>query len=390
MRIGWWAEVSITPDTFVFGTPNNHVPLIRALERRGHTVELIHVPWRANGEWVLEKPEHARLRSAENLEAAVVRRKSIEELVAVNSGLDATMRTFRAAAAQCHMYEPASLPYDVVFMKLPPPGFLRTKVEVVYNLWRFMQAGVPVFVFDGDLMWEQAVEWVYFPDSPPGACGMLHARTPYVPRKPLPNWRFQPYWYDEEDELPLLSPSDEPWPKVHDLGYVGNDWKQADSPRAEGLQRFYGEGQTNAVWGRWTEENQALTGLAKEVFRGPINAGHVRLMYQKCKASVVLGLPAYYKVGLVTQRYREIIQGGALCLIDGRYPRSITDKYVDPTYRVATNQDVLAWLTLIDTGGIDYLSHLRGQRAYACNNPDLRLISWVHQLEALAGVESKT
>lgn len=387
MRIGWWAEVSITPNTFVFGTPNNHVPLIRVLERRGHTVELIHVPWKVEGIYALEQEEWKHLRPQFALDGAVARRHVMETLIKAYSGFDATMRTFDAARKFCSENEPNELPYDVIFMKLPPPGFLRTKLEVVYNMWRFCKAGVPVFCFDGDLMWDQAVEWF---EAQPWDQRWMNARTPYVPKKELPSWRRLQYWYDVADEIPLTTPIGDFWTKSLDVGYVGNDWKQDESPRAEGVGKFLKHG-VNAVWGRWTEANRMLTGLRPDVFRGVVNAAHVRLAYQKCWASVILGLPPYYKVGLVTQRYREVIQAGCLAFIDAAYKPEDTIGFVAPQYRVRDAEELGEKLAVaINPGRNHYNELLIEQRNYVRANVALQIDSWVYQLEALAGGEIKT
>ena len=379
MKIGWWAEVSITPDTFVFGTPNNHLPLIKEAIRRDHDVRLIHIPWKADGKYVIETGARC-LRMQEDLDAAIKRRKAIEDIVKTNSGLDATMRTFDAARTYCSRHEPDELPYDVVFMKLPPPGFLRTKLEVVYNMWRFCKAGVPVFCFDGDLMWDQAVEWF---EAQPWEQNFVHARTAYVPKKALPQHKWWPYFYDPVGELPVQAHR-----KIFDLGYVGNDWKQEGSPRAEGLGKFYGRS-ADAVWGRWTESNQDLTMIPKPMFFGPIPANQVHSKYAQCRASVILGLPGYYKTGLVTQRYREVLQAGCLGLPDAAYG-DFSAPFFMPQYRVKDYDDVRFWLELAHRDFGAYVEHVQQQRDWVKNNHLLRLERWIDELETLAGRQVKT
>lgn len=373
MRIGWWAEVSLSPSTFVFGTPNNHAPLIHEARRRGHSVELIHVPWKQNGAYVFDDLEFKELRPVAAFDAAVNRRKRIENIVKKHSGLDATMRGLTAAAAACHCYEPGQLPYDVIFMKLPPPGFFRTKLEVVYNLWRFTQANVPVFCFDGDLMWEHAAPWLTHSIAPPGICGTVHARTPYFPRKALPRWEFWPYFYHGAGEVKLGDPA-----RAYDLGYVGNDWRAQESPRAAALVQFYGHGD-NRIWGRWTAENIKYTGLRDDLFGGPVPANAVEGMYSQCKASVALGLPEYLKRGLVTQRYREILRGGAMLLIDAAYSPGVTNLYCDAQFRVKSSDEALDWARQPARDGI-----VEDQREYVRSKPELKLDRWINELERLA------
>jgi len=305
------------------------------------------------------------------------------------------MKTFRAALNELDNESDTALDHDVIFMKLPPPGFLRTKVEVVYNMWRFARAGIPVFVFDGDLMLDQANDWLRFGDDSLTAAvdEKINARTPYWPKKTRPNWHWRSYWYDVHDELPVTTPIGAPWAKPHNLGYVGNDWKQADSPRAAGLGKFYSwpkdtEMYSHAVWGRWTEENRKLSGLPPCAFRGPINAGHVRLMYQGCIASVILGLPQYYKVGLVTQRYREIIQSGCLALIDAAYPLDVTSRYISPEYRVEDAEQANEWCERLRDDHIGYRAHLMSQREYVRANDELKIENWMNELEHLAAGET--
>lgn len=400
MRISWWDYMSSDDTVHTHTTTTNRFPIWNKLLDHAHDLRFTYIPRVYMDEKTNKQVKYtdngkfSRLwdPQGEEIQRAVYRTIIDTSNKYPMDKTNASLIAIKKLAEE----NPWPMKYDISVMRLFPMVSLNSRLQMVFHMLRCIVNKVPCGVIDGDGQFD-LVRYALYNMIKLGDQGhgrkwskdeihsYIIALCPY--HRKIKNWEGQQYYcffpYNKSNELQYNS-SFEP---DYTFAYVGNDYQREGQ-----LAHFYkwklttGYKLKNAIYGRWRLDrcDDKVPGFSKTVgtpaFKGKVGPNEVVETYYNSAATIMIAHPTCFKLGLVSQRWNEVIEAGRILFVNKKLG-NLTGT-VPNDQLVSTAEEAFDKLsTWIQNG--EYEKRIRYQRNAVCSDPLFSLFNTVSAIESL-------